>query len=155
MTTMTGPLVSDEAVSRFPINEALASSERHNVNSSSNWSITSKTFGRFSSINWRLTKICRLRGSRERSSINVDVAMTELSSLVKQAARLSSGFAVGVRVYICQSADFLFQRKVGIIPARTSEDLPLPEAPTMAMKRDCCAALFEVKERMRSVRLAV
>src|SRR5687768_6927408 len=151
---MTEPSASDAAMSRLPINAALSSSERHNANNSSNWSITTNKCAPSFDPNFRLATICKLRGSRARSSINVAVVTTEGFSRVRLAARLSSGCAVGVRIYICQSADLLFQRKAGINPARTTDDFPLPDAPITARKRVEFGEPLEVRERIRSTSFA-
>ena len=61
---------------------------------------------------------------------------------VNAAANASSGWLVGVKTRMLHSglawggrdpsAKRLPERNAGIIPARTSDDLPLPEAPTTA-----------------------
>src|SRR6266511_1193129 len=105
--------------------------------------------------NFRLAKSWRLRSSRAKSSINVAVAVTELLSWVSVAAGLSKGWAVGVRIWICQSEEALFHRKEGTRPARTSEDLPLPDSPTIARKRITGREVLEAKTRTCSVNLAI
>src|SRR5262245_32149105 len=99
------------------------------VKVSSNWSTTNSRFDSLEPLNILRTYNRRLRVSFIRSSINVEVAVTDSDSRVKLAARLSNGRAVGV---ITCTVPMLAAFQAGMSPARATDDFPLPDAPTIA-----------------------
>ena len=72
------------------------------------------------------------------SSISVACAVTDSLSLVSSAASVVKGRAVGVTICIAHLSLPLTISpfcSAGTTPARTTDDLPLPDAPTTARKR--------------------
>ena len=72
------------------------------------------------------------------SSMSVVVAVTDSESWVSAAASVVSGRAVGVTMNVAHlSLPWMASplRSAVTTPARTTDDLPLPDAPTTARKR--------------------
>ena len=119
-------------------NRRRSSSSRQRVKTSSNWSTTSSrrsSSGRSTSIRSASRCSASAPPSRSRSS------GPATSSLPPAAARCVasevSGAAPGFITRTLQPAEpgSAPPRSAGMIPARASEDLPLPDAPTTARKR--------------------